>query len=279
LVAAVGCSSHQDSTTGKVGYDSPYGGEIHVERIGSHAGVFDPLTHVDAYFIRDQTPAIARMPAPGTCFDSVTDGLWPVAQAAQRDYIDVGTVTLRGGPQEIRLSKTEPGVDLLGRTHDIVYLHINPDADSFVVADTEYSVDLGGSADYPAQTIGPIYVAKAVTPVNPGPDVKAILIPSGQTFTTSLAPADGVPDGVTMQNFMIVQPPQGGASLVCLGRDAQDGSFTLSAQQIAAMPPAGNILRGHMSLEVIEFNNGKGTRGRRLDLVGVNCLATPYQVH
>jgi hypothetical protein len=218
------------------------------------------------------------MPTPGTCFDSAAEGLWPVAQAPEREYIDVGAVTLRGGPEELLLSKTEPGSDLLGRQHDIVYLHIMPDADRYVVSGTEYSAEVRGSDDYPAQTIGPIYVPGAVTPVNPGPDIRSIIIPGGAPFTTSLAPANGAPEGVVVQNFLIVQPPLGGAALVCLGSDAQDGAFTLSANQVASMPPAGNILRGHMAVEVVEFDDGKGTRGRRLDLVGVNCLATPYQV-
>lgn len=277
LVTAVGCGDDQNSD-GKVGFDSPYGGEVHVERIQSHAGIFNPLTHVDAYFIRDQTPAISRMPAPGTCFDSIADGLWPVAQAPQREYVDAGPVTVRGGPEDLLLSKTEPGTDLLGRQHDIVYLHIQPDADRYVLGDAEYSVDVLGSEDYSAQTYGPIYVPKGVTPVTPGPEVKSIIIPSGAAFTTSLAPAEGAPEGVEVQNFLIVQPPEGGAALMCLGSSAQDGTFTLSAQQIATIPPVGNILRGHMTLEVVVSNDGKGAPSRRLDLLGVNCLATPYQV-
>lgn len=267
-----------DAAAGEVGLDSPYGGEIHVERIESGAGVFPPLTHADAFFIRDQTPAISRMPTPGTCFDAKAEGLWPVAQAEEAEYIDVGSVTVSGGPQDLLLSQTEPGTDLLGRVHDIVYLHIVTDADQYVTADTDYTVEVSGSDAYPAGTYGPIHVSGPITPVSPGPETTLITIASGQPFTASLAPDTSAPEGVVVQNFLIVQPPMGGADLVCLGENADDGEFTLSAEQVGAIPPAGNILRGHLTHRVVEFDDGKGASGRRLDLIGVNCLATPYQV-
>jgi uncharacterized protein YaiE (UPF0345 family) len=273
-----------------LGPDSPEGGEVRLEYVDltPEAGLDerDTGTRVTAFFIRSMTPDHFPAPAAGRCVDLSADQSWPTAQAEDADYIDVGEVTISGGPETLVVPEGTATADPLGRVHarDGVaepwrFSFGTDDTETYITPDTSYTVTLGGSSEWPTQTftdaltmpadfdfIAPAAEAFELTPDQP------IEITWEVATTTSLG------EGESVIGLVDVLVPGQGPVVAC-AQDPDTGSVTIPAElvnRVISFGAAGTIARQTVVHRRLELSNEDDVKGRRLDLIGVWSHVTPW---
>ena len=242
---------------------------------------------VMAYFTNKQTPENNTLPTPGVC-NNLTKG-WPMYQGESHEDLDVGTLSITGKNKAgadvtINLEKKTAATDSIGRPHDLFYQVINPRADDWLLPDSYYSVNIGGSDKVAATNFkDALFLAKdfqiSMPDVAGNGPMKA-----NADFTVKWAPMQSLnlPAGQEVLGVTWLADDKGSPTHMCpVGNDA--GSFTIPAATIAEYRQIATA-RGRDPNKVVLLRNAivhrlqplpvkDVTNLRRIDMLTVMCWA------
>jgi hypothetical protein len=273
-IVACGGSRTMDET---VTLTSAYGGEIKLERIVSTVNEFPPTTSMDAFFISRADPSFMPMPPPGVCYLPQDKQYWPTTLAPTRDYVDAGTVTVTLDLQHVTMTAVPDGIDTLGRQHSLFYGYLQPDADTVLPGGRSYTIAVSGSSSVPAMMMPDVIaLPTAPVPVQPPAASPAAIMDPSQDYQVEMDAAPAPPPGTMIANFLVFQTTSGPA-MFCTDDQSEDGKFTVPAALIASLPPQGTLVRARATQKVAGIQID-GQPARRLDLIGTNCVTTPFVV-
>jgi hypothetical protein len=250
-------------------------------------------------------PQALRLPPSGECTNVVTDsGVWLGNLGTPREYIDVGTVSVRqtnddGDEVTTELPRAVDGApatwprDNLFVDHGkdgIFYEYIQLNAGEILSAGTRGDVILSGSDEFPATTYeNAIYVPENNQLENPGLNDEFTMV-AGEDFTVGWeeipqpnAPAES--EGLTYELFELVatvNPATGAPIHLCpTFADDADGEFTIPGEVIAdyrdtveglgGNPDAIVLLRNTNAHAVVRLDPTDEANPRRVDVVSVWC--------
>ena len=258
-----------------------------------------------AHFIRGMDPQRLDLPPSGVCTNVVTDNtIWLGNLGKEREYIDVGTVSIRqtndaGDEVTTELPQAVDGApmtwprDNLFVDHGedgIFYEKIQLTAGDILSAGTRGDVILSGSADFPATTYeGAVYVPENNALENPGLNDEFTMV-AGEDFTVGweeLAQpnAPAASEGLVYELFELVatvNPLTGAPIHLCptVDQDA-DGEFVIPGEIIAdyretvtalgGNPDAIVLLRNTNAHAVVTLDPTDTANKRRVDVVSVWC--------
>jgi hypothetical protein len=295
------------------------GGEIRFEWIQSNTNAI--TSRATAFFYKNENPDYHAIPPFPGCFrplDSSNVRLpsWPLAQGTITP-LDVGGVTIHNSGGDLVLVKdsgpaaaipagtggcksgtlaAQPGCDFLGRPHDLWWRKdpgsLGATDGNVMPADDVYSIDLAGSADWPAQHIATGgYMPAAWMPTTPVNTATAML-QAGTDFTVTWAKVaeTNKPADLTVNFAMAFTAASGfnGPILICqidgsLLQDPNTASFTLAAADVdylrAMAPGGGKFVRQNLTHHIIELTDGtpRATADRkRLDILTIWCFNSPW---
>jgi len=261
------------------------------------------------YFVGDQTPQSNPLPAVSadeTCVNLYdTDG-WPLGpyDGQDRAELDVGEVTVTGlnsAGDEVStvVTRTEDSADNWQRGHDLFYQNIPPDAANYLAPDTTYTVEMSGSADYPAATYEDvIYIAGeyelGISPALNDEDIGlSTTADTLITWTQPKTPNQNQPDNLFggLLTVIVLGDANTGAPVMLCPVPASNEEFLITAEQVASFRASVEARNGKGSAEraILLRNNfshimgwvNNGTDGapydpanaRRIDFLGVQCAA------
>ena len=220
----------------------------------------------------------------GECVTPADGASW-LSQPRERTYIDAGTMTFRGGPQDLVMQPMYDVDDREGRHHDVAYTGEYP-GELYVSPGTEYEVHLSGSDQFPETTYEPgeaFYLPQRYREVSPGV-VPMLELERGRDVPWRWEPP-AKPPARDLQHyhfigFWSVRPSEGtpGVTHWCLHEDT--GEFTIpkdTIDDLAANHPAGLIIFGAVSLRFSELKGGDVSE-RRLTFVGTYLYGSPYRI-
>jgi hypothetical protein len=269
---ALGCGDEEPcegAACHAVGFDSPEGGEIRVEYVRTPTAEF---SRGIAFFKTSQTPESTPFLEIGAASASLCNDLtqtprWPTAPHDAATYLDVGALSVTGGGRTIPLEKTENYTDFLGRVHGVAYHFM--DTTTMISPATLYDVVASGGAEaeamnWPAALGVPQQFALG-SPALP----LTLSIPRGEDFVITWEdPAETIAQDVL--GLIAFQDAEGTLTQICVTAEDLDG-FTVPRDFLAKIPAKGTLLRGHTTHVLKEFPDG-----RRFDVIGTWCYATPY---
>jgi hypothetical protein len=197
-------------------------------------------------------------------------------------------VLISGGPQVLDIPrKAVMGKDVPGRTHPANEWFqqfgggMANDAALYLPEKTLLDVTFTGSSEMPGQIFdNAIWMPADFQVIEPPLSTTPFPIPAGtpQTFTWS-TPAQEAPAGFEIQSLVAFIGPNGPA-VICV--EPNDGSITVPANMIdiarAKAPNGGTLARQTLTHEVRELVDRNGPTGKRIDLLGIWCYATPFMV-
>jgi hypothetical protein len=266
------CSGKSDCPNGHCTADFtwPEGGEIRVEFVGTPSG---SLSRGIAFFKSAQTPELTPFPAVaptggGVCNDLSATPTWPTAPATFTE-MDVGDLSITGGGETFAFTKQTHFTDFLGRTHDVAYAF--QDAARMVTPSTLSDVVMtGSSVTSPATWFGALGNARRL-PARPRRAPRAPRHPprTGPRRRVATAAAD---HRTTRLGLVAFLDGNGTLAQLCLSYESGNG-FDVPKEVVAKIPPKGTLVRGHTTHQFREF-----PKGRRVDVIGTWCYATPYDV-
>jgi hypothetical protein len=222
-----------DAAPPKAQYNWDEGGEVRLEYITfvSSAAVMN-RNRATAFFFDGATGnGYNQFPQVPGCTDYTAKppDHWPYVREATDKFIDVGQVSVTGGPQQLDIAKITPAQGACSVTtatacfsnadcpatetctgatntvDNIKRLYKGPWAFSgqapgpaldnlgpvYFTADTNYDVTFAGSSTWPAQTFkNAIYMPGAWTPISPGPDVNPVLVADTPMTITYMTPQE-----------------------------------------------------------------------------------------
>lgn len=269
------CASHEPACSGAscaaLTFSSPEGGEIRVEYVGTPSGA---VSRGIAFFKSAQTPEATPFPliAPaggGVCNDLAASPMWPTAAPARATEIDVGELSIIGGGKTFSFTKQTNYTDFLGRMHGVAYQF--EDASSMVTPSTLSDVVMSGSAASPmarwAGQLGMPAAFKLIPPELPS----SLVIPLGEDFSVTWEqPAQTI--GQRVLGLVAFLDGNGTLTQLCLSY-ASGGGLAVPKDIVGKIPAKGTLVRGHTTHQLREF-----PPGRRVDVIGTWCYATPYTV-
>ncbi|MBK8262954.1 MAG: hypothetical protein IPK80_16655 [Nannocystis sp.] len=254
-----------------IGFDAPEGGEIRVEYVRTPVAEYSRGV---AFFKSSQTPESTPFPVIKTaservCNDLFAAPMWPTAPLEASRYLDVGELSVTGGGRTIPLTRSTDYTDFLGRTHAVAYHFL--DSTTMIAPSALYDVVMTGSDESAAAT----WAAQLGVPAQfdlIAPQLPLTLqIPRDSDLAiTWEQPPQTI--GQAVLGLVAFQDEAGALSHLCVTEAADDG-FTVPKDVLAAVPPRGTLLRGHTTHELREFPGG-----RRFDVIGTWCYATPYEL-
>ncbi len=271
------------------GYDADEGGEVRVEYVRFGGG--NAAARVTAVLY--DNPGTKRFfPFLNTngCTDSSLKDTWPTAEnpVAERTYLDPGKVLISGGPQVLDIPrKAVMGKDVPGRTHPANEWFqqfgggMANDAALYLPEKTKLDITFTGSAEMPGAFFDDaVYMPADFQVLVPPLSTTPFPIPAGtaQTFTWT-TPAQEPPMGYEIQSLVAFIGPNGPA-VICV--EPNDGSITVPANMIdiarAKAPNGGTLARQTLAHVVRELVDKNGRTGKRFDILGIWCYATPFSV-
>lgn len=283
-----------------VDFFSNEGGEVRFEYIyvGAITGnMGDTITRVMAFFEKKDDVDNHMYPTIPGCTLVTDDTKWPTSQPMNRQYADVGTLTLTNGTKTLVVPKSTGTTDPVGRAHGAnnwyshSVLESTPgamlnDGPTYVSEKSSYDVKFGGSGTWPAMEYkNAIYFPADYQLVSPAYGAPVNLVagtPYTQTWNVvdSMRPA-GVPDAWALIGFFELVNGQTNAIVVCV-ENMNDGSMTVPANMVdmirTAAPGGGVLVRQVFHHQVRELTNGADVKGRRIDMIGVWCWASGFGV-
>lgn len=283
-----------------IDFFSNEGGEVRFEYIyvGAITGnATDAMTRVIAYFEKKDDVDFHMYPTIPGCTLVTDDTKWPTSQPVNRQYADVGTLTITNGTKTIVVPKSTGTTDAVGRVHGAgnwyshSFLEGTPgamltDGATYVSPKSSYDVKFGGSATWPAQEFkGAIYTPADFQLTSPSYMTPVNLVANTPiTFTwevvDSMQPA-GVPDAWFLVGFFTTVNMQTNALVLCV-ENMNDGSMTVPANMVdtirTAAPQGGVLVRQAFHHQVRELTDGTTTKNRRIDMIGVWCWASGFNV-
>lgn len=282
--------SGPDADTFK-GFDADEGGEVRVEYVRWSMG--EAAARATAFGWKPTNPSFYDyLNLQGCTALPQLKQTWPMATNAEadRNYLDLGTVTIKGGPNDLVVNKnTMAGNDPFARSHPAnewyfkgAQPNVTVDAPMYLPEKTAFDVEFGGSADIPAQTFeDAIYMpadfeltvpaSHATYPIPP-----YVLTSGDHTFSWT-KPADMAP-GNTRIDSLVAFTGAKGPVVICI--EPNDGSMTIPKAMIdiarAEYPSGGTLARQTLVHQVRELKDNNGPTGRRIDFIGVWCYATAW---
>jgi hypothetical protein len=279
-----------DSREGHCGgaFDIDEGGEVRLEyitfldgNIGARGTAFaykDPGTPRYHDFINQM----------GTCVDtraSAVTTLWPFAQNADREYLDVGPeIDVLGTSQPIyRLSQTTDSgqPDLLGRTHALWYFDDaaadETGGDAYLTPGETYDVVFPGSSEFAGHIFDKaIYIPQDFALDTPGLDGTTMVLAANTDLALSWGIANDAPSGVEVLSLVMFTGAVGPA-VMCI--EPNDGEIVVPGASIdiarSAYPTGGTIVRQTLTHQVRDLPDPSGDvcDRRRIDMIGVRSYA------
>lgn len=251
-----------------IGFESPEGGEIRIEYVRTPAAEFSRGV---AFFKSAQTPEstpflVIDEASKQVCNDLTEMPRWPTAPV-KATYLDVGELSITGGGRTIALTKETDYTDFLGRVHGVAYHFM--DSTTMIDPATLYDIDMAGSDESEAQSwaeaLGVPQKFDLVSPDLP----LSLTIPRGADFAiTWQDPKETI--GQPVLGLVAFQDEDGALTQVCVTAEDLDG-FVVPKATIDKIPASGTLLRGHTTHTLKEFPDG-----RRFDVIGTWCYATPF---
>ncbi|HLU68901.1 MAG TPA: hypothetical protein VKZ63_21615 [Kofleriaceae bacterium] len=268
--------------------DCPEGGEVRMEYVAftNPQGMQpDTLSRTIAFFIKDMTPDHYPFPVIDTCYDFSTEERWPIAQADDRAYVDVGTLTITGETaQPFEVAKQEEEYrDFLFRTHPAgaaYYSQIANMTDQYTLPEEHYTVEFGGSDEFPATTFENAMYMPLITPTSQLDEDPFTLERDQELVVTWDTSETAVPDG--WESALVIGfTGSEGPRILCLAQN--DGEFTIPAEfvnaQLDRQPNGGLLARQLVTHRTLELDDGEEAgeiEGRRIDFLTTWCYVTNY---
>ena len=270
-------------------YDADEGGEVRIEYVRFGGG--NAAARVTAV-LYDNPGTTRFFPFLNTngCTDTSLKMHWPTAEnpVAERTYVDPGKVLISGGPQVLDIPrKTMMGRDVPGRTHPANEWFqqfgggLADDAALYLPEKRLLDVTFTGSDEMPGQIFDDVvYMPADFEVIDPPLSLTPHPIPAGQpqTFTWT-TPAQSAPAGMEVQSLVAFISPTLGPLVICV--EPNDGSITVPAEMIdivRAKATAGTLARQTLTHVVRELVDKNGPTGKRIDILGIWCYATPFSV-
>lgn len=253
---------------GPLGFDWPEGGEIRVEYVKT---ADSELSRGIAFFKSDQTPEATLFPAlalsaESVCNDLIATPMWPTAPATAT-FLDVGDLSITGGGKTFSFTKQTNWSDFLGRPLGIAYTLT--DAATMVDPSTMYDVVLGGSSSVAPGTWPASLGVPAAFQLVPKDVPASIVIPAGQDLPITWEQAQQViPQPVL--GLVAFENGNGQLTTLCITRDVTS-TFVVPKSTVSKLAATGTLIRGQTTHHLREY-----PQGRRIDLIGTWCYATPY---
>ncbi|MBA3457786.1 MAG: hypothetical protein H0T42_32185 [Deltaproteobacteria bacterium] len=274
-----------------VDFESMEGGEVRLEYLQFPPGnVPQTRARGTAFFYKGPSVHYPLPVIPGcTTYQENPPTKWPLAQAANRQYLDVGQVIITGGPQQFNLAAgavtTPPTKDFLDRayTGPWRFSSLNDMGRTFISDNTRYDVVLTGSAEWPAQIFEDVlYMPDAFPLISPAASVSPVPLVANTplTITYQVPTNTQLPAGSTVDTLIAFT--NGNPPVVICTEEGIDGSITIPAATVdlirAAVPGGSRILRQHVVHNLRELTNGITHQNQRIDFLSVWCYNYPFSV-
>lgn len=262
------------------------------------------ILRVMSHFVRSQEPEANALPPVGDCVNLYESHGWPLGYldlgGQKREYVDVGSLSLTGKNAakkdvtiDIPVSKNP--VDNWSRGHEHFYEFIPPFAENFVLPDSQFTVEMGGSDEYPAATYENLaYMPGDFEITNPGLNDDDIGLSTTADATVEWEVVDhpNLPEGVLLLTVVVLADPNTGSPVLFCPTLTSAGQFPITGEHIqsyrqAVEARAGKkgtaeqaiLLRNHVAHTLGWFRNGDGELQydpddpRRIDMLSLQCKA------
>jgi hypothetical protein len=261
-----------------------------------------------AHFYSSKNPQRDEFPAPplNECRNLYETNGWPLGREAERQdatYVDVGDLTITGKNEAdedvtIDIPKGDPKVpDDWSQPQDIYYQSFNVPAGSVIKPDSEFTINMSGSADYPETTYENLaYMPAELELTDPvlNDDTFQLSTENATTrITWNYTPAPNQPDSVPVLLTAVVLGDTNGRPVMFCVTTADQGYYDFKGEDIAAfrsavgaedgVPAPGYMLRNSIAHTIAWFNNGDGdlpydpANKRRIDAINVDCYVQLIQ--
>ena len=245
------------------------------------------INRVMAYFMNHMTPEKNPLPEPGKCTNLTT--AWPMFTGSAREDLDVGTVSMTGkntagADVTITLDKMGPGIDNIGRKHDLFYQKISPKAGDFLKFNSSYTVNLGGNGPIQATTFtDALFLSENFSIGTPGlEDDGPLKATADYTVTWTPMESSNLPAGAEVAGVTWLVDSKGSPTHMCPVAHSA-GTFTIPAATIADYktvatargtdPTKVILLRNAIVHRLQPLPNNDANNKRRIDMLTVNCWA------
>ena len=278
-----------------IGFMSDEGGEVRFEYVGFGVGTGalegTASARVIAFFEGNDDVDFHSYPTIPGCTLMTDDTKWPTSQPTNRQYIDVGQLTLTNGTKVLNVPKNPAPADALSRVHGANnhYLHFTPgtipnDAATYITEKTSYDVIFSGSTTWPAQIFPDAIQMPAAFSLTTPSITTPIVLAANTALTINWTPVPagqpaGVPAPWVAIGFVVGGTAATPGAIVLCVEPQDDGSLTIPADMVNAVRtagPAGTMIRQTFIHQVRELTNGTTVKRRRIDMLGVWCHATGY---
>ena len=306
-VLAIGCGDDEDPNppgdgnpqcTGHLcepGLSDPDGGQVLFEyiyfdtQLQAALGVPETAARVMAFFMNAHDPNNTPLPMPGQCTNLEANNGWPLFRGANREDLDIGTLTFTGKNEANadvtwEVPKQAAGNDMIGRPHNVFYQSVVPNAGTQIKPNSSYTMRMSGGSGIPASTFEDgIFLAETFEVNNPGLEDNGPLI-GGQDFTVNWTPvtSSNLPAGDTVLGITWLLDVQAKPTHICPVL-LSAGTFTIPGETIneykaiaqARGLPTTNavLLRNAIVHKVSRLPNGEDDNVRRIDMLSVLCWA------
>jgi len=264
------CENQEDQE-----YRNHWGGEIRLEFIETNTGAQQIILY--AWFMSQQDPEFFLIPGSG-CTNTLSYTNTTNTGAAINDtrtFMDVGdTITLTGGAQSISISKYENLADKRGLVMDINYAKDgavrNTVAPTAMLRGAEYDIWMSGMGAFPGHLKLPTQWETIGGTLQFGPNV-VNNIPKDTDISWEYSHIPGE-DHVNVASLLFVgnQPDGTRQAWFCVAEP--DGRLEIPASVAAQFAPSGNLQAAIIAHQTINFN------GRSVDVLGITCRQTPYNI-
>jgi hypothetical protein len=258
------------------GFQKPWAGELNIEYIAQVDGT--DLTRVSAHFVESQTPEYLPMMQAGACTNFFATTAWPLGQADERVYMDVGeSITVSTGdiswevPRE--LAAEEPVTDYLFRTHDIAYLMRNPPGMAPEgMFDAHWSVTIDEDINFAPLLKDVIYMAPRYEVLSPTEFTHSF--DPNQDYEIKWKMLGEVDPGPVIGVIFIIVSLDGSnlAGITgCLGLNT--GTMVIPKEVIEGLPTQNGLLQFGLATDEPILTPD----GRLIHLMGQNCVQRLWQ--
>ena len=223
---------------------------------------------------------------------SADDITWPANDVSVQTHVNVGTLTISGGTEDLVIEPNLSGTDaemtdMISRLHSGAwYQTINPEFQDYLVEDGYHTVAMSGSDDYPATTYEDIlYMPNAMTMTSHTTDFSIDRPAGGFTEPLTVTWDSGAnanqPEGNEILSLVMLVDGTG-TNIVEFCVTINDGEFVIPAEVLeefhAEQPAGGALLVGNVSHNLGRFDDGE-VNDRRIDFLGMWCEAMAFSIN
>jgi hypothetical protein len=252
-------------------------------------GTARTVTRVMAAFMNNMNPQKEPTPLLDMCFDLYATHGWPLGQGTDRQYVDVGTLTITAPdattkdiPKATAANVMTFPKDDIGRQHDVFYQL--KDVPAYQTGGTYYDTVFGGSAMLPATTFPKtLYMPDDYTStMQPGLN-DAITLKAGTDFVSTWTPqpnTNAPNEGELVNLTFLIDPMTGSPVIMCVALTTP-GTATMTGASIASYrssvtanggnPDIAILSRQQDSHLVRQLPNGDPNNVRRIDFLAAWC--------